>query len=111
MNPTYKEFLWTLGYLYLQNGRQDKAFTMFNALCELYPDDAGLGLCLGYIQLLKGEFLPAIRRADKFLASGVDADEKRVGQMIRSRALWGIGRKKEARAITRRFIQTEKDFQ
>ncbi len=109
MNQTYKEFLSVLGYLYLQNGREDKAFTVFSALCEFFPDDVRLGLCLGYVQLLNGDFVPAVKRADQFLDSGIDADEKVMGQMIRSRALWGMGRKKEARVITGRLLQTGKE--
>lgn len=109
MRQIHKELLSVLGYLYLQNGNQEKAFTIFAALCELFPEDVKLGLCLGYIQVLRGDYSSAVRRADRFLGSETGPEETAMGLIIRGRALWGIGRRKEARAIIDRLFSSVKE--
>ncbi len=111
MNRIHKDFLSTLGYLFLQYGRRDKAFTVFTALCKLFPDDVRLGLSLGYIHLLHEEYAPALQRADQFLYTDINADDEMIGLLLRSRALLGLGRKKEARAVSSRLIQQRQEAQ
>ena len=107
MNHNYKEFLSLLGYLYLQNGKQDKALIIFSALCELLPEDDRLGLCLGYVQLLKGDCRSAVERADQFLAAGQGRKETAMGRIIRNRALSGLKNRAGSGRMTTTGKETE----
>jgi hypothetical protein len=101
MDHSEVEFIKVLGYFFLENGKFEKASTLFQALHELFPDDAHVCKSLSYACLMRGDYEEALRQAEGFLANTTRDRERRVGRLLKSKSLWGLGREKEAREALR----------
>ena len=103
MGESEIEFLKVLGYFFLQNGKFEKASILFNALHELFPDDAHVSKSLSYACLMREDYEEALKQAEGYLGNTVDDREKGVGYLLKSKSLWGLGRQQEARENLNRF--------
>jgi hypothetical protein len=86
------EFLSLLGYLYLCHGQAARAIAALEAVRIYRRDDPQLVRSLAYAYLSAERFADCLSCID---SSPMAAD--RGLQLIRSRALWGLGRHDEAR--------------
>ena len=100
MNNKSREFLSLLSYLYLQNGKATKAVTVLEALLVLQPDDVWASRSLAYAYVLAGEHDNCLAQLDALPRS--QRSDTRM-QLIRSRALWGLGRKDEAHRVIKQL--------
>ena len=102
MNTRLREFLSILGFLYLQNGKAEKAIVLLEALQKLAPDDTWSDGALAYAHELAGSHAEVLKR----IQSVREPERSSVTtRLIESRALWGIGRQDEATALARQLTQ------
>ncbi|HVJ68530.1 MAG TPA: hypothetical protein VM510_11120 [Caulifigura sp.] len=92
MDSRTVEYLMLLGYLYLRHGQGARAVTALEAARVFKRDDRQLGRTLAYAYLAAGRFDDCLTSIDRL---GLAGDRQLV--LIRSRALWGLGREDEAR--------------
>lgn len=89
------EYLQILGFLYLQHKQPQKAVTVFRALLAARPEHLSVLRGLAWSLLQCGDSLGCLRMTDRYeqvsggLTPGV--------QILRGRALFGLGRTDEAR--------------
>jgi tetratricopeptide (TPR) repeat protein len=110
MKEDEREFLSILGYFLLQNGKGEKALSIFRALNELFPDDPYLLKSLSYACIMCGKYEKALHFTDKFLGRASEARDIETGTLLRGKSLWGIGRKDEARGTLRQYLDLRKKF-
>ena len=97
MQSASYEFLGVLGFAYLQHSQAEKAATVFQTLNHLQPDNALVVRSLTYSWLLLKKFEAALELSERWIAKTADSDPNwKHLQMIRGRALYGLGRESEA---------------
>ena len=97
MQSASYEFLGVLGFAYLQHSQAEKAATVFQTLNCLQPDNALVARSLSYAWLLEEKFEAALELAERWIAKTADTNSNwKHLQMIRGRALYGLGRESEA---------------
>jgi predicted Zn-dependent protease len=99
------EAIQVLADVYLQQDQADKAALLLAALCELDPAQAHLLKALAYAQLEARQFEQALQTVDDFLRLGALSEADRPVLLLRSKALWELGRAGEARAGLQRYLQ------
>ena len=100
VNDRLKEFMALLSFLHLQNGKSSKAVTLLEGLQSLAGVDDWSLSALAYAQELVGNHeavLRTLRRLPKAKRMSVSM------QLIEARALWGLGRRREAKSIVGQF--------
>ena len=100
MNSDSKDVLSLLGYLFLRHGKADKAITALEALSVAEPNKPWVQRSLAYAYLKHGDFENSLTQVSKYLDHH---REDRGAQLIRSRALWGLGRHDEARKLVQQM--------
>ncbi len=88
------EYLMLLGYLYLRHGQGARAVTALEAARIFRRDDRQLARSLSYAYLTAGRFDDCLRSLDDL---NTNSDPQLA--LLRSRALWGLGRQDEARRV------------
>lgn len=94
MDRRSADFLSLLAYAYLRNGKAAKALTLLDCLGRLAPETPGLTRSLAYASLLAGDYTRALK-----LTEGAPLKDDPFDQMIRSRALYAVGRRDEAQQL------------
>lgn len=97
-----KEFLALTGFLYLRYGRWEEARTIFEALQLLYPEDASVCKSLSFTCLKAGDYTRALEQAERFLGGAREPGDLQFGQLLKSKALWGLGDLEGARKLFKR---------
>ncbi len=100
MRETSAEALLLLAYLQAANGKHAKAASLLRGLASLLPDDARVLRPLAHTCLLDGRHAEALEAADALLrlgGEGLAGDELACTLRLKAAALWGLGRKEEAR--------------
>lgn len=97
MTDRHDEFLLLLAQLYLQHEKWDAALVLLKALRVLQPDSLEVAASLALAALQLGNFEASLREADRLLARESRGGRAVAMRLIRSRALWGLGREQEAR--------------
>ncbi len=92
MDTRTVEYLMLLGYLYLRHGQGARAVTALEAARVFRRNDRQLARTLAYAYLEAGRFADCLQTVDRLASAG-----DRQLTLIRSRALWGLGRQDEAR--------------
>jgi len=105
MNESEKEFLTTLGYFFLQNNKPAKALIIFKALHELFPEDPYMMKAASYASLINGYYEDALLLVDKSIRGMASDREKEAGYLLKSKALWGLGRESEARETLNQYFR------
>lgn len=104
MDDEQKEFLLVLGYFYLQNRKPAKALVLFKALAELFSEDLNVVKALSYACMLCGDHDKALSLAERFLSESNTDDDEALGRLLKGKALWGMGRREEARSTMSNFF-------
>lgn len=102
----HKEFLYFLGYFYLQHRKLSKALTLFAALKATGVDTWFLHMAIGQAKLMQGEAQDALEEARQAHRLCEDRDQERQTLFLMARALWQMGEREEARQYFRKFVET-----
>ena len=105
MQLEHKEVLQILADVYLQQSQTDKAVTLLEALYHLYPNDAAVAKALSYAYLLAGRAEDTLAMSDVFLRLAGSSSDSNPILLIRSKALWTLGRVEEARTTLNRYTE------
>lgn len=97
MEEISKETLLLLAHLYLQHSKYKKALNLFKALKQLYPDNAHINRSLAYTHLKLEDFEAALQNTEQSLLTETSPGLIIASNLIKSRALWGLGQKQVAR--------------
>lgn len=97
MDPLSKETLTLLAYLYLEHFKYEKALTLLKALNILFPNDLTITRYLAYAYLKNNDFQSALRYIEICLKSENNLKLKIAANIIKSKALWGLGKEEAAR--------------
>ena len=93
MGEAEREALILLAYLLAQNGRPEKAETLLAALAELFPGDGQVPRLLADCLLKLGKYRQALEAAAGLrAAAGLGPAEKRMAELLRAQALWGLAK-------------------
>ena len=98
MNDRKNEFLFLLGTLYLRNNQVDKAVIVLEALRVLERDNQRVVGSLAYGYLSASRFHDCLQLIDSTANISTSIGRETV-QLVRSRALWGLGQQEEARRV------------
>jgi len=108
MNPVSKESLLLLAYLYLEHFKYEKALSLLKALNILFPNDLTITRYLSYAYLKNNDFQSALRYIELCLKNETSLKLKIAANIIKSKALWGLGKEEAARyAISQAIDQTK----
>lgn len=112
MDNVSKETLTLLAYLYLEHFKYEKALTLLKALNILFPDDLNITRSLAYAYLKNHDFQSALKYAELSLKTEMTEKSKIAANIIKSKALWGLGKEEAARhtillAIPQKNLETE----
>lgn len=102
MGSQEREALQLLGYLYLQHQRPAEALTIFKALATLFPEDRAIRRSLAYAQLRTDQPRAALASLERL---PLEDHGTPALILLRSQALWRLGRVDEARHWLQRFLQ------
>ena len=97
MGEAEREALILLAYLFAQSGRLEKAATLLAALAEAFPQDGQGPRLLADCLLKQGRHQEALKAASGLLSAGLDPAERRLAELLRAQALWGLVRAGEDR--------------
>lgn len=111
MDTVSKETLTLLAHLYLEHFKYEKALTLLKALNLLFPDDLQIILSLAYAYLKNYDYQSALRLSELCLKKVISEKSKTAANIIKSKALWGLGKEEAARhtmlAIPQKTLSTE----
>lgn len=96
-------------YLLLYYGRWKEAALILESLLALFPGDAMNAQRLAYVSLAQGEFVRALALTEMCLDAARRTPRSPSSLLLlRSRALFSLGRKEEAGESFRRFHESRK---
>ena len=96
MDSQPKDYLCLQAWMHLRYGRVTEAVVILEGLTVLIPGDAWVHRTLGYAYLQVGEFQSCLDQLNRLLAKRTPTD-----RLLRVRALWGLGRRDEARRMVK----------
>ncbi len=102
----FREFWALLGFTYMEHGKFDKARVVFELLKGAF-DDVNSLKALSYICLKTGRYEEALAYADAFIKRCEDEKKRKTAFLLKSRALWALGRREEARQYMKKFLDGE----
>lgn len=108
ITKTQKEFLLVLGYLYLQNGKFYDSKIVFEALLLFYPKDHHIMRSLAYAYLCDGDYEQALEINEQFKHAQMSPKDHAFFNLLKSKALWRIGKLQEAKQYFNEFVQIHK---
>lgn len=97
MDNLSKETLTLLAYLYLEHFKYEKALTLLKALNLLFPNDLNIMRSLAYAYLKNDDYQSALRYIEICLKSEISEKSIVAANIIKSKALWGLGKEEAAR--------------
>lgn len=100
MNDTTHDYLSIVAYLLLRNGKADRAIRILKALLVLKPEIRWARRALAYAYLSDGQHEQCLMEIDHRLWPTSTAN---YAHLIRTRSLWALGRRDEARQAVRRM--------
>ena len=95
MKEASHEYLALLGYLHLRYGKIAEATTVLEGLAVITPGDGWVRATLAYAYLSAKEFQKCLEQLDRTSRNKRSTSE----QVMRIRALCGLGRRDEARRL------------
>ena len=108
MTPEQQDLLQSLAFLYLRHGQNRRALTLILMAARDAPDDVGVLRTLAYAFVANDapeEALDVIEKLEKLDFAG-GADHMR--RLLKARALLHAGRRVEAKAVFRQFVEMRK---
>ena len=100
------EFLKTLAYIFLRNGKFEKAETLFRVLSHLQPEDKKTLFSFAYTLLQNNQTEEALKIIQLF----PDRDDCYL-HLLQSKAFWQLGEKEDAKKSMRKFLRKQKQQQ
>lgn len=97
MDQFSKESLSLLAYLYLEYFKYEKALTLLKALNIIYPNDLDIMRSLAYAYLKNRDYQSSLKYAETCLKNETSEKAKIAANLIKSKALWGLGKEDAAR--------------
>lgn len=97
MDNLSKETLTLLAYLYLEHFKYEKALTLLKAINLLFPNDLNIMRSLAYAYLKNNDYQSALRYIEICLKSEISEKAIVAANIIKSKALWGLGKEEAAR--------------
>jgi len=97
--------LQVLAEVYVGQGRAGKAVTLLEAGYVLVPQEASVIKALSYACLVAGDYERALVTVEAFLELDDATTENAPILLIRSRALWALGREAAAHESLRQYRQ------
>lgn len=112
MDNVSKETLTLLAHLYLEHFKYEKALTLLKALYLLFPEDLFITRSLAYAYLKNYDYQSALKFSELCLKNDLSGKSKIAANIIKSKALWGLGKEEAARhtimqAIPQKTLSTE----
>lgn len=108
MTSEQQDLLQALAFLYLRHGQNRRALTLILMAARDAPDDVGILRTLAYAFVANDapeEALEVIERLEKLdFADGAE----QVRRLLKARALLHAGRRVEAKAVFRQFVEMRK---
>ena len=108
-----KKTLSVLAFLFFRMGKEDRARRFYETIAELStpgtPDFRFAKAGLAAAALEAGDAETALREVREALAGGPLSTRDATLHWLRSRALWALGRKEEARAARETFLSMRGD--
>lgn len=108
MTPDQQDLLQALAFLYLRHGQNRRALTLILLAARNAPDHVGILRTLAYAFLANDapeEALDVIERLETLdFASGAG----QIRRLLKARALLHAGRRVEAKAVFRQFVEARK---
>ena len=101
MSPDQRQLLELLGFIFLENARNEKAETVYAALAALDPKNPRHVLALACAQVRNGKFEGALANLDRMLERG---DISAPVHLLRGQALARLGRGPEADRALRAYV-------
>lgn len=105
MDGDSKETLELLAYLYLQHSKFDKAVNLLKALKKLHPTDHHIARSLAYALLNVGDYQGSLIQAEASISDDLPTNLKMASTLIKSKALWGLGREDAAKETISQIIK------
>jgi type III secretion protein Y len=105
MTPDQRDLLHALAYLYLRHGQNRRALTLALLAARDAPDDVGVLRTLAYAFVANDapeEALEVIERLEKLDFAG---GAGQIHRLLKARALLHAGRRVEAKAVFRQFVE------
>ena len=104
ISEVFKDFWTVLGFTYLQHKKFQKAQVVFELLEHFFGNDPLILKSLSYVYLKLKDYERAISYADKYLENCQNEKEKKTAFLLKSQALWHLGKKKEAQDLMLKFL-------
>ena len=103
----HKEVLQVLADVYLNQNQAQKALVVLQALDTLSPQNPDVLKALSCAYLAVEQYESALETVDAFLRLGGLTAEATPILLVRSKALWGLGRAAEARESLKRYLELD----
>ena len=110
MDNISKESLSILAYLYIEHFKYEKALTLLKALNKLYPKDIDIRRSLAYAYLKNGDYQAALKFAEASMKSDLPQSLIIASNLIKGKALWGLGKEEAARHALSEIIKKKKEI-
>ena len=100
------QILQILGSLLTEQHREEQALLVLEAALEMEPGNADVRKAIAAVQILLRKNEEALTNAETAIKQVSSPDDAAALQLVRSRALWGLGRKDAARAAMAEFLKS-----
>jgi tetratricopeptide (TPR) repeat protein len=104
ISEVFKDFWTVLGFTYLQHKKFQKAQVVFELLEHFFGNDPLILKSLSYVYLKLKDYNKALFYADKYLESCPNEKEKKTAFLLKSQALWHLGKREEAKEFMLKFL-------
>lgn len=107
MNESQREFMLLLASVFLRFDKSSKALIILNSLDKLFPQDIEVSKELSYASLREGNYENALKKANLILTLATKGKELSFGNYLKSKSLWRMDRKDEARSAFFEFVKNQ----
>jgi hypothetical protein len=108
MTPDQQDLLQALAYLYLRHGQNRRALTLALLVGRAAPEHVGVLRLLAFAFIANDAPEEALEIIDRLERADFAAGANRMHHLLRARALLHAGRRVEARAVFRQFVDARK---
>lgn len=103
-----KEFMLILAHLFLSYGKFNKAKPILTSLNKMFPKDYHVIRSIAYLNLEAGNLEEALQNAEHAMHPTMSPKERSFSLLIKSKALWRLGRTHEAKQAIQQYLQSKK---
>lgn len=103
-----KEFMLILAHLFLTYGKFEKAKPILESLNKMFPKDYHVIRTIAFLKLQAGAFEDALKEAERAMHPTMSKEERSFSLLIKSKALWRLGRTHEAKQAIEQYLLSKK---